>query len=147
LGRAEGGWRVPETPAAQGRALNVLGGRFAVCRLAPDAPPPGWVFHAEAHVYSVTRTPGEMSVVCAEDDVPPSVERCERGWRLLLLEGPIPFEATGVLAALVGPLADAGVSVFALSTYDTDALLVREHQLERALEVLARTHRVTRDVL
>jgi hypothetical protein len=138
---------VPETHAAQGRALKVLGGRFAVCRLAPDAPPPGWVFHAEAHIYSVTRTPEEMSIVCAEDDVPPSVERCERGWRLLLLEGPIPFETTGVLAALVGPLADAGISVFALSTYDTDALLVRELQLERALEVLARTHLVTREVV
>jgi hypothetical protein len=138
---------VPETPAATGPALKVLGGRYAVCRLAPDAPPPGWVFHAEARIYSVTRTPEEMSVVCAEDDVPPSVDRCERGWRLLLLAGPIPFETTGVLAALVGPLASAGISVFALSTYDTDALLVREHQLERALEVLARTHRVTREVV
>ena len=138
---------MPEAGATAPRTLRLLSGRFAICRLAPDAPPPGWLFHAEAHIYSLTRTPEEMSVVCAEDDVPPAIERCDRGWRMLLLEGPIPFETVGVLAALVGPLARAGVSVFALSTYDTDALLVREHQLERALEALAETHRVRREVL
>lgn len=131
------------TPAPT-RALRLLPGRYAVCRLAPDAPLPAWVFHTEAAVYSLTRTPDELSVVCAEDDVPPSVERCERGWRMLLVKGPIAFEEIGVLAALVTPLAEAQVSVFAISTYDTDALMVRESQLDRALEALGRAHAVSR---
>jgi len=123
--------------SAARRVLRVHPERFAIVRLAPDAPLPAWLFHAEARFYSLTRTPDEMSLVCVEDDLPPSVERAERGWRLLQLVGPIPFEETGVLAALVAPLATAGVSVFALATYDTDFLLVPERDLERALAALA----------
>jgi hypothetical protein len=116
--------------------LRVLPGRFAICRLPGDAPLPTWVFHAGATHYSVTRTPDELSVVCDEDDVPPSVDRAERGWRALELRGPIPFETTGVIAGLTAPLAVAGVPVFVLCTYDTDYLLVRERDLERALSAL-----------
>jgi len=123
------------------RALRLLESRFAILRLAPDAQPPDWLFRSRSGVYSLTRTPDELSVVCVESDVPASSQPCERGWRMLLLEGPIPFEAVGVLAALVGPLAEAAVPVFAISTFDTDALLVRESDLERAVEVLGRTHR------
>jgi hypothetical protein len=119
------------------RALRVHPERFAIVRLPPDAPLPAWLFHAEARFYSLTRTPDEMSLVCVEDDLPPSVERVERGWRLLQLAGPIPFDETGVLAALAAPLAAAGVSVFAIATYDTDFVLVPERDLERALAALA----------
>ena len=126
------------------RALRLLAGRFAILRLDPDAAPPDWLFRSVGGVYSLTRTPEELSMVCAESDVPAASDHCERGWRMLLLEGPIPFEMVGVLAALVGPLAQAEVPVFAISTFNTDALLVREHDLERALEVLAPTHRVMR---
>jgi len=128
--------------SAARRALRVHPGRFAIVRLAPDAPLPAWLFHAEARFYSLTRTPDELSLVCAEDDLPPSVERVERGWRLLQLAGPIPFEETGVLAALTAPLAAAGVSVFAIATYDTDFVLVPERDLERALAALASGHDV-----
>ena len=116
--------------------LRVLPGRFAICRLAADAPLPAWVFHAGATHYSVTRTPHELSVVCGEDDVPPSVDRAERGWRALELCGPIPFETTGVIAGLTAPLAAAGVPVFVLSTYDTDYVLVNAQHLERARSAL-----------
>lgn len=111
--------------------------RFAVCRFAPDEPLPAWVFHAGATTWSLTRTPRELSVVCPEDDLPPSVERAERGWRAFELAGPIPFDETGVLAGLVTPLAAAGVPVFAISTYDTDLLLVREAHLETAAAALS----------
>lgn len=118
------------------RGIRVLEGRLAICRLDAEAPPPAWVFHADARFYSVTRTPAETSVVCSEDDVPPSIAHVERGWRALVLEGPIPFDEIGVLASLVSPLAIAGIPVFALSTFDTDWLLVRESDLPRALEEL-----------
>lgn len=119
------------------RALALHPERFAVCRFAPDDPLPAWVFHAGATTWSLTRTPRELSLVCPQDDLPPSVERAERNWRAFEVEGPIPFEETGVLAGLVAPLAAAGISVFALATYDTDLLLVRERDLERAVAALA----------
>jgi uncharacterized protein len=118
------------------REIRVLEDRLAICRLDADAPPPGWVFHAEARFFSVTRTHEETSVVCCEDDVPPSIARVERGWRALMLRGPIPFEEIGVLASLVSPLAIAGIPVFAISTFDTDYVLVRESDLPRAIEEL-----------
>jgi hypothetical protein len=123
-------------------ALRLLPGRLAVCRLHPHDPLPAWVFHDEATFWSLTRTPDEMSLVCDEDSVPPSIARVEPGWRAFRVEGPIPFDATGVFASLATPLADAGIPLFALSTYDTDVVLVKEHDLERALAVLRVRHRV-----
>ena len=122
--------------AARSLHVRLLSGRFAVCRLEADAPLPAWVFHAGATLYSVTRTPEELSVVCDEDDVPPSVDRVERGWRAFRLRGPIPLETTGVLASLSGALAAAGVALFVVSTYDTDVVLVKQRDLERAIAAL-----------
>jgi hypothetical protein len=118
--------------------MRVLPGRLAVCRLDADAPPPAWVFHAEARFFSVMRTPDETSVVCSEDDVPPSVARVDKGWQALKVDGPLPLTMTGVTAKLTTPLAAAGIPVFALSTYDTDYLLVKAEHLEHAV-VLLRT--------
>ena len=121
------------------RALSVMPMRLAVVRLPADAPLPAWLFHQDARFLSLTRTAHETSVVCDEDDLPPSITQVERGWRGLALEGPIPFGETGVLASLVGPLAGAGIPVFAISTYDTDVVLVREADLSRALDILRGT--------
>jgi len=112
--------------------LTLLPGRIAVCRFAPDAPLPAWVFHSSAEFWCVMRTREELSVVCPEDDLPPSVEIAERGFRAFKLEGPIPFTTIGVIAGLTSPLAVAGISVFVLSTYDTDYLMVKEPALEEA---------------
>jgi hypothetical protein len=84
---------------------------------------------------SITRRQGELSIVCADERVPAEV-RAERGWRALEVEGPIDFQAVGVLHGLTGPLARAGISVFAVATFDTDVLLVREETLGRATEAL-----------
>jgi hypothetical protein len=123
--------------------LRALAETFAVCRFPPSEPPPAWLFHGEANFYSLTRTSDELSVVCCEDDLPPSAQLCERGWRALALEGPIPFSTTGVLAALVTPLAAAGIPVFVISTYDTDLLLVKAGDFDRTLTVLRASFDIT----
>ena len=118
-----------------GRPLrySVLDGRFAVCRLAPDSPVPEWAM--KPRFLSVTRTPEELSIVCAERDIPPDVQ-AQAGWACLQFEGPFPFEMTGVLASILNPLADAKVGIFAISTYDTDYVLIQADQLAAADEAL-----------
>jgi hypothetical protein len=101
--------------------------------LGATDPIPSWA--TADRVFSVTRTPDELSVVCPERSVPDAVV-CEGGWRCLQVVGPISFTEIGVLASLASPLAAAGVSVFALSTFDTDYLLVKEELLEKALAAL-----------
>jgi len=121
--------------------LTLIEGRFAVCRLAPDAASPAW---AAQGFSSITRTAGELSVVCAEDAVPPGVQR-EPGWRILQVAGPLDFGLTGILLSIARPLAEAGVSIFAISTFDTDCVMVRESTVEKAIRALeAAGHRVTR---
>lgn len=113
--------------------LTVIEESFAIVRLDPTAAVPEWATRSAFH--SITRTPGELSIVCAEGEVPADV-RAERGWRALEVAGPIPFATTGVLASLAGPLARAQVSLFAIATYDTDYVLVRSLDLERACSAL-----------
>jgi uncharacterized protein len=113
--------------------LTVLPERLAVCRLDPDAGLPAWA--QRGSLWSITRTADELSIVCAAAAVPPDV-RAERDWRALKVAGPLPFSLTGVLASLATPLAEAGISIFALSSYDTDYLLVREARLDAAITTL-----------
>jgi hypothetical protein len=87
--------------------------------------------------YSVTRTPSEVSVVCDEDAAPAGDHvRIETDWRALEVAGPLDFGMVGVMASLTAPLADVDVSVFVISTYDTDYVLVHAAALERAIEAL-----------
>lgn len=112
--------------------------QLAVCRFPADSPMPVWVLHAEAQFWSITRTPHELSVVCAEDDLPPSVDEfVERDWRAFELVGPVPFTTTGVISGLTAPLAAEGIGVFVISTYDTDYLLVKAANYMRTYAVLA----------
>jgi hypothetical protein len=85
--------------------------------------------------FSITRTGEELSVVCREVLVPEGI-RAERGWRAIRVAGVLDLSQVGVLASLAVPLAGAGISLFALSTFDTDYLLVKEQDLGRAVEVL-----------
>ena len=113
--------------------LVPLDGLFAIAKLPPDATIPAWA--SSGPFFSITRTDDELSVVCAEDQVPPGVQ-AEPGWRCMRVVGKMDFSVVGVLASLVGPLAEAGISVFAVSTFDTDYLLVQDAVWERAQEVL-----------
>ncbi len=123
-------------------SLFLLKGDFAVCRLKQDAPQPDW--GQQGQFYALVRTPDELSIVCAERFVPPGVP-CERGWSCLGVAGPLDFSLVGILASLSASLAQAGVSLFAVSTFDTDYLLVKTRDLEKALAALsAAGHRITR---
>jgi hypothetical protein len=102
--------------------LMILPERYAVCRLAAEADFPEWARPSD--LLALLRTRDELSVVCAERFAPPEA-RAERGWRVFKVQGPLDFSLVGVLAAILTPLAQAGVSVMALSTYDTDYVLVR----------------------
>jgi len=120
-----------------------MDGGMAVCRLTPPEDLPVWALGAGGFS-SITRTSDEWSVVCAEDVVPPGV-RCEKGWRIFQVAGPLDFSLTGILSSIAGPLADAGVSLFALSTFDTDYVMVKAQNVDRAARVLeAAGHRVER---
>jgi enamine deaminase RidA (YjgF/YER057c/UK114 family) len=115
--------------------VTVLPELLAVCRLGAADRVPSWALELHEGLVSITRTPDELSVVCPDEAVPPDVE-VEAGWRALKVPGPIPFDQVGVLAGLAAPLAAAGISIFAVSTYDTDYVLVKEADLERALAAL-----------
>ncbi len=114
--------------------LIVLPDKFAVCRLLSSENVPSWVWGNKS-LLSVTYTADELSIVCASENVPDDVQ-CERLWGAMKVQGPLDFALTGILAALAGPLAEAGIAIFALSTYDTDYILVKEDTLQQAVMVL-----------
>jgi uncharacterized protein len=108
---------------------------LAVCRLPAEDAVPSWADQVFQPLVSITRTADELSVVLPQAEVPPDVQ-AEAGWRALSVRGPLPFHLTGVLASLAVPLADAGVPIFALSTHDTDWLLVGHDRLDDACAAL-----------
>ena len=117
-----------------GLPLEILPATLAITRLPPDAEVPSWA-GGTGRFCTISRTAEELSVVCRQDAVPAGV-RHEGGWRCLRVAGTLDFGLVGVLAALLGPLAAAGVSVFVVSTFDTDYVLVRDTQLEEATAAL-----------
>lgn len=108
---------------------------YAICRLEPNAEVPAWV--VAKSFFTLSRTKTELSLVCEEKGVPAQTH-AERSRRLLQVEGTLAFTLTGVLAAITVPLAEAAISIFAVSTYDTDYVLVSDSDLENAIAVLER---------
>jgi hypothetical protein len=117
---------------------RVLVEQLAVCRLPSDARIPDWALKSE--FFCVMRTRDELSIVCADDICsavhPPAGASVERGWLALKLEGPFPFSLTGVLASFVQPLAEAQIPIFAISTFDTDYILIKCENIEPAVSAL-----------
>jgi|GraSoiStandDraft_16_1057320.scaffolds.fasta_scaffold94441_5 hypothetical protein len=116
-------------------SLTLLPDALAICRLDAAAQLPAWA--TDAAWWSITRTPHELSVVCAEACVPEGVV-ASRGWIALRFAGPLPLDQTGILASVTTPLAAARVSVLALATYDTDYVLVPAAQRAAAIDALER---------
>ena len=113
--------------------LEILPGGFSIHRLAPDAAIPMSLL--SKGFFNVCRTEDELSIVCNEAVALPSL-RCDSGWSCLKIVGPLDFGLTGILARLSGLLADAGISIFAMSTFDTDYILVKTSQLDLAVATL-----------
>lgn len=109
-----------------------LTGAYAIVRLAPDAVVPDWATKGE--FTSITRTGDELSVVCRADNLPRNVESPQH-WMCLKLEGPFPFLQTGVLLSFIEPLSQKDIPIFAISTYDTDYVLIPE-EFARAIDML-----------
>ncbi|MGH3157020.1 MAG: ACT domain-containing protein [Streptosporangiaceae bacterium] len=123
----------PPPGRGEARVLRVLAGRYAMCRLAASAAVPPWASGTAAEFLSVTRSRDELSVICPEEVLPDEVSG-DTGWHCLRIEGSSGLDEPGVLVSVAGPLANAGLSVFAIATYDTDYLLVTE--LDRAAAAL-----------
>jgi hypothetical protein len=94
---------------------------------------PAWA--SESEFSSITRTPEELSIVCLAGNVPPEVDSPHH-WMCLKLEGPFPFSQTGVLLSFIEPLSSKDIPIFAISTYDTDYVLIQEEWAGAALNVL-----------
>ena len=125
--------------AARSLRFVVLPGELAVVRLAPRDPVPDWAWGAlsSGAFASVTRTGDELSIVCDPRHAPRDA-RIERGFTAIQLVGPFAFDQVGILSSFTGPLAQAGVSVFATSTFDTDYVLVKADRLDDAVAALVR---------
>ncbi len=114
--------------------MTLLPDKLGVCRLGSGIPLPGWLFDS-SNFYSVTVTADETSIVCREDLIPNEYSS-EKNFRALKVKGPLDFSLTGILASLLDPLAAEGIPVFAVSTYDTDYILVKEENMEKAVGAL-----------
>lgn len=114
--------------------LDLLPATFAVARLDPGAPLPPWATTSPL-LSAVVRTATELSILTTETEVPPEA-RAERGYRAFRVRGPLPFDLVGIFASMAQPLAEARLPIFALSTFDTDYVLVKKADLERARAVL-----------
>ena len=115
------------------RSLSLYPGTFAVCRLAPDSDIPAWA--TQSPFFSVTKTIDEVSIICPQSEVPAGV-KSEPGWAALKVDGTLDFSLTGILAGLLTPLAEPNISVFAISTFDTDFILIPSQKLRAAIQTL-----------
>jgi len=130
------------TTALRRFELTLLPERFAISQLAANAPIPEWA--TQGTFFSVTRTSDELSVVCEHARVPAGV-RSQPGWSVLRVHGPFALMETGVLSSLASSLAEAKLSLFTISTFDTDYLLVSSESLSAAVSALERAgHKVHR---
>ena len=114
--------------------LSLLKGELAACRLSPGSPIPEWAMGGRGFL-SVTRTADELSIVCAEG-LAPKDAKCERNWRVFKIEGPFDFTLTGILVSVARPLNEAGISILTISTYDTDYVMVKSKDTDKAVAAL-----------
>ncbi|AGF55847.1 hypothetical protein B0P06_000031 [Clostridium saccharoperbutylacetonicum] len=113
--------------------MKLFKDKYGVCRLTRNESIPKWA--QDSDFFSITKTSDELSIVCLEDSIPSEI-KCERDWRILKIEGPLDFSLIGILASISTILAQKGISIFAISTYDTDYILVKNKDLDNAVESL-----------
>ncbi|MPM52134.1 hypothetical protein SDC9_98890 [bioreactor metagenome] len=113
--------------------LSLLKDKFGVCRLDINEAIPSW--GSKGTFFSITKTADELSIVCNEESIPSNI-KCEKEWKALKIEGPLDFSLIGILSKISSLLAKEGISIFAISTYDTDYILVKESHIKNAISVL-----------
>ena len=118
--------------------LTVLKDTFAICKLPSHSPIPNWLTFTNSKFVSITKTEEELSIVCDQSIIPDQLKDSSivKNWRTIKVEGPLDFSLTGILSAMLQQMTEQKISIFALSTYDTDYLLIQEDDLARAIEVL-----------
>jgi hypothetical protein len=122
-----------EPMTARKLTFIILRKMFAICRLDKDAPIPDWAF--QGGFFSVTRTEDELSIVCPLINVPKGII-CNQGWSCLKVKGPLDLSSTGIISSIAKTLEKEGISLFIISTYDTDYVMVKEKDLEKAVFAL-----------
>ena len=115
--------------------MKLLKDKYGVCRLDKTELIPEWASNSD--FFSITKTLDELSIVCSEESIPSNV-KCENDWRILKIEGPLDFSLIGILASISSILAQNGISIFAISTYNTDYILVKNKDIDKAIGSLIR---------
>ena len=113
--------------------MKLLKEKYGVCRLDKAELIPEWTENSK--FLSITRTDEELSIVCSQESIPEDI-KCEKDWRILKILGPLDFSLIGILASISRVLAQNGISIFAISTYDTDYILVRSKDIDNAVKSL-----------
>jgi len=114
--------------------MKLLKERFGVCRLNNNELIPEWAKNSS--FYSITKTLDELSIVCSQESIPGNI-KCEKDWRILKIEGPLVFSLIGILSSISTILAQKQISIFAISTYDTDYILVKDKDIDNAVNALS----------
>ncbi len=120
--------------STKGLSMKLLNDVYAVARLDFNASIPEWA--TKNGFYSITKTADELSIVCLETNIPTTI-LCERDWRILKVLGPLDFSLVGILAGISTVLAHEGISIFAISTYDTDYILVQNKDISSTIKTLS----------
>ena len=114
--------------------LSLLEEKYGICSLPKDAPIPHWV--SKESLVSITRTDKELTIVCKQDIIPSKLQS-DLNWRCFKIDGSFDLSQIGVISSISSPLADAGISIYVISTYDTDYFLVKDDNLEKTISVLS----------
>jgi hypothetical protein len=114
--------------------LSLLDDIFGICFFESKSPIPEWA--ATTSLCSITRTEKELTIVCPENIIPVEIEH-ERDWQCFRIDGSFDLNQIGVISCLAAPLAKAGISIFVVSSYDTDYILVKKEKVELAISVLS----------
>ena len=113
--------------------MKLLKEKYGVCSLDKNELIPKWAQSSD--FFSITKTCDELSIVCSQDDIPNDI-KCEKDWRILKIEGQLDFSLIGILSSISTILAQKGISIFAISTYDTDYILVKNKDIDNAIQAL-----------
>ena len=114
--------------------LTLLKDKYAICSLPNDALIPDWALTQS--LISITRTKKELTIVCKQDIIPPEIQS-DLNWRCFRIDGSFDLNQTGVISSISSPLADAGISIYVISTFDTDYFLVKQQNLDQTISTLS----------